>query len=155
MRGLLVVGLLVLGCGLGVVATFGVELMGGVRIAPLASASTPTPTEAPVATPLETPEATPTPLPSPAASCTLWSSDGQWNVTIFGDHQDHDFPGYCAVAQRSRLAMHVAGPPAGTATCDMTDPGSGERFVFQDTVSRTYLPCDRVAPFFQAIRAAA
>jgi hypothetical protein len=34
----------------------------------------------------------------------------------------------------------------------MTDPNTGERFVFQDTVSRTYLPCDRATPFFQAIR---
>jgi hypothetical protein len=95
--------------------------------------------------------APPTPTPV-AASCVLWSADGQWNVTIYGDHPDRQFPGYCQTAQRSRFAMHVAGPASGDVTCDMTLPSLGERFVFADTVSRTVLPCDRAAPFFDAIR---
>jgi len=72
-------------------------------------------------------------------------------VTVYGDHPDHDFPGYCLMAPRSRFAMHTAGPAAGTVTCDMRT--ADEHFVFQDTVSRTYLPCDRAAPFFDAVRA--
>ena len=83
-------------------------------------------------------------------SCVLWSGDGQWNLTVYGDHPDRDLPGYCSVAQRSRFAMHTAGPAAGTVTCDMTV--LDERFVFRDTVSRTYTPCDRATPFFQAVR---
>jgi hypothetical protein len=96
--------------------------------------------------------ATPTPILA-VASCTLWSADGQWNVTVYGDHAEGSFAGYCAAAPKSKFAMHPAGPAAGTTTCDMSD--RGERFVFQDTVTRSYVPCDRATPFFEAIRAVA
>jgi hypothetical protein len=96
------------------------------------------------------PRSSEVPSPStPSISCILWSPQGDFNVTITGDHSDHDFPGYCAVAKQ-KLAMHEAGPAAGAVTCDMSDQGIS--FVFRDTGSRTYFPCDRAAAFFEGIR---
>jgi hypothetical protein len=102
-----------------------------------------------VPTPSPTPSVVSTPT-APAVSCVLWSPQGDFNVTITGDHTDHDWPGYCALAKQ-KLAMHEAGPAAGVVTCDMTDQGIS--LVFRDTASRTYFPCDRAAAFFGGIRA--
>jgi hypothetical protein len=103
-------------------------------------------------------------------SCVLWGATGGYNVTIYGDYPDQTFPGYCAKAKQ-KLGMHEAGPASGAVSCDMTrhrpqsqgwkdpqggvtppDYGGGDtRFIFRETVSRTYFDCDRAQAFFAAM----